>query len=102
MFVRFRETSRRLQLSLVETRREGGKVRHEHVASFGAIATPLTVAGRIELWQGLHQRLGHTINVKPGEKLSYLVTADEPGRWAYHCHLLYHMETGMFREVRVL
>jgi CopA family copper-resistance protein len=43
----------------------------------------------------------HTINVKPGEKLSYLVTADEPGRWAYHCHLLYHMETGMFREVRV-
>jgi CopA family copper-resistance protein len=43
----------------------------------------------------------HTINVKPGERLSYLVTADVPGRWAYHCHLLYHMETGMFREVRV-
>jgi CopA family copper-resistance protein len=43
----------------------------------------------------------HTINVKPGERLSYLVTADEPGRWSYHCHLLYHMEMGMFREVRV-
>jgi CopA family copper-resistance protein len=43
----------------------------------------------------------HTILVKPGERLSYLVTADVPGRWAYHCHLLYHMETGMFREVRV-
>ena len=43
----------------------------------------------------------HTINVKPGERLSYLVTADTPGRWAFHCHLLYHMETGMFREVRV-
>ena len=43
----------------------------------------------------------HTINVKPGERLSYLVTADEPGRWAFHCHLLYHMETGMFREVHV-
>jgi len=42
-----------------------------------------------------------TINVKPGERLSYLVTADEPGRWAFHCHLLYHMEAGMFREVRV-
>jgi FtsP/CotA-like multicopper oxidase with cupredoxin domain len=27
--------------------------------------------------------------------------ADEPGRWAYHCHLLYHMETGMFRAVHV-
>ncbi|OYV34857.1 MAG: copper resistance protein CopA [Rhodospirillales bacterium 20-64-7] len=43
----------------------------------------------------------HTILVKPGERVSYLVTADEPGRWAYHCHLLYHMEMGMFREVRV-
>jgi FtsP/CotA-like multicopper oxidase with cupredoxin domain len=43
----------------------------------------------------------HTINVKPGEKLSFLVTADAPGRWAFHCHLLYHMELGMFREVAV-
>jgi FtsP/CotA-like multicopper oxidase with cupredoxin domain len=43
----------------------------------------------------------HTILVKPGERMSYLVTADEPGRWAYHCHLLYHMEMGMFREVHV-
>ncbi|MFO1024188.1 MAG: copper resistance system multicopper oxidase [Acetobacteraceae bacterium] len=43
----------------------------------------------------------HTILVKPGERLSYLVTADVPGRWAYHCHMLYHMELGMFREVRV-
>lgn len=43
----------------------------------------------------------HTILVKPGERLSYLVTADEPGRWAFHCHLLYHMELGMMREVRV-
>ena len=44
----------------------------------------------------------HTITVKPGEKLSYLVRADATGRWAYHCHLLYHMEAGMFREVRVV
>ena len=44
----------------------------------------------------------HTITVKPGEKLSYLVRADTPGRWAYHCHLLYHMDAGMFREVRVV
>ena len=43
----------------------------------------------------------HTIVVKPGERLSFLVTADAPGRWAFHCHLLYHMELGMFREVRV-
>jgi CopA family copper-resistance protein len=44
----------------------------------------------------------HTINVKGGEKLSYLVSADTPGRFAFHCHLLYHMEMGMFREVRVV
>jgi CopA family copper-resistance protein len=59
------------------------------------------------LWSELENGHGefrpykHTINVKPGERLSYLVTADAPGRWAFHCHLLYHMETGMFREVHV-
>ena len=42
----------------------------------------------------------HTVVVQPGAKISYLVTADAKGRWAYHCHLLYHM-LGMFREVRV-
>jgi len=51
--------------------------------------------------QGEFRPYKHTILVKPGERLSYLVTADEPGRWAYHCHLLYHMELGMFREVHV-
>ncbi|MGE3298211.1 MAG: copper resistance system multicopper oxidase [Porticoccaceae bacterium] len=42
----------------------------------------------------------HTVSVPPGARISYLVTADAPGRWAYHCHLLYHM-LGMMREVRV-
>ena len=42
----------------------------------------------------------HTILVQPGSKISYLVTPDMPGDWAYHCHLLYHM-MGMFRRVRV-
>ena len=55
----------------------------------------------LESGHGEYRPYKHTINVKPGEQLSYLVTADEPGRWAYHCHLLYHMEMGMFREVRV-
>jgi CopA family copper-resistance protein len=55
----------------------------------------------LENGHGAYRPYKHTINVKPGERLSYLVTADEPGRWAYHCHLLYHMEMGMFREVRV-
>src|SRR5437867_9280778 len=43
----------------------------------------------------------HTIIVKPAERVSYLVSADTPGHWAYHCHLLYHMEAGMFRTVVV-
>jgi FtsP/CotA-like multicopper oxidase with cupredoxin domain len=42
----------------------------------------------------------HTIIVQPGAKISYLVTADARGKWAYHCHLLYHM-LGMFREVHI-
>ena len=42
----------------------------------------------------------HTIIVQPGSKISYLVSADAVGRWAYHCHLMYHMP-GMFREVRI-
>jgi CopA family copper-resistance protein len=43
----------------------------------------------------------HTVNVRPAQRISYLVTAAALGRWAYHCHLLYHMEAGMFREVVV-
>jgi FtsP/CotA-like multicopper oxidase with cupredoxin domain len=43
----------------------------------------------------------HTLNVKGGERLSFLVSADTPGQWAFHCHLLYHMEAGMFRAVIV-
>jgi CopA family copper-resistance protein len=43
----------------------------------------------------------HTVVVQPGQRLAYHVTADALGHWAYHCHLLYHMEAGMFREVVV-
>jgi CopA family copper-resistance protein len=43
----------------------------------------------------------HTLIVKPAECVTYLVSADTPGRWAFHCHLLYHMEAGMFRTVVV-
>jgi len=43
----------------------------------------------------------HTVIVQPAQRLSYLVSADALGSWAYHCHLLYHMEAGMFREVVV-
>ncbi len=43
----------------------------------------------------------HTILTKPGEVLSALITPVERGDWAFHCHLLYHMEAGMFQVVRV-
>lgn len=43
----------------------------------------------------------HTVVVKPAERLAVDITADEPGLWAFHCHLLYHMHAGMMRAVRV-
>ena len=43
----------------------------------------------------------HTINVKPGERVAFEVEPDEIGKWAFHCHLLFHMELGMFRVVSV-
>ena len=51
--------------------------------------------------QGRFHVRKHTVDMPPGTKRSYRVTADALGRWAYHCHLLFHMESGMFREVRV-
>jgi FtsP/CotA-like multicopper oxidase with cupredoxin domain len=50
---------------------------------------------------GAFQVRKHTVVVRPAQKLSYSVSAMPAGRWAYHCHLLYHMEAGMFREVTV-
>ena len=50
---------------------------------------------------GVHKPRKHTINVKPAERLSVEITADAPGNWAFHCHLLFHMEAGMFRVVNV-
>ena len=57
--------------------------------------------GELENGQGEYRPFKHTITVKPAERLSYLVSADTPGRWAYHCHLLYHMTAGMFRVLVV-
>ncbi len=59
------------------------------------------------LWSDLEDADGqfkvrkHTIDMPPGTRRSYRVTADALGRWAYHCHLLFHMEAGMMREIRV-
>jgi FtsP/CotA-like multicopper oxidase with cupredoxin domain len=43
----------------------------------------------------------HTVMVMPGGKVSFDMTADAPGDWAFHCHLLYHMHAGMMRIVKV-
>ena len=51
---------------------------------------------------GIHNPRKHTVILKPGEKLSLNITADAPGLWAFHCHVLYHMEMGMFRVVSVV
>jgi CopA family copper-resistance protein len=50
---------------------------------------------------GAFQLRKHTIDMPPGTRRSYRVRADALGRWAFHCHLLYHMEAGMMREVRI-
>ena len=55
----------------------------------------------LENGQGNRSPRVHTVNVKPAERVSLLVNSDAPGRWAFHCHVLYHMEVGMFREVVV-
>lgn len=68
------------------------------------MAHPIHLHG---MWSDLEDDAGafhvrkHTIDMPPGTKRSYRVRADALGRWAYHCHLLFHMEAGMFREVRV-
>lgn len=51
--------------------------------------------------QGAHQPLKHTVKVLPGGFVDLDLTADAPGDWAFHCHLLYHMHAGMMRVVTV-
>jgi len=55
----------------------------------------------LESADGTFQVRKHTISVQPAQRVSMLVTVDAEGRWAFHCHLLYHMAAGMFREVVV-
>jgi hypothetical protein len=75
VFVRFRETTRRLQVSLVETRRHAGKVHHEHVAGLGSVTRPPSVADRIAFWEHLHQRLSQLSNRIDGEAQAKIMGA---------------------------
>jgi len=59
------------------------------------------------MWSDLENDQGevlvrrHTIMVQPAQRISFLTTPHDVGRWAWHCHLLFHMDAGMFREVVV-
>ncbi len=55
----------------------------------------------VENGAGAYLPRKHTVIVKPAERVSVAISADAPGRWAFHCHLLLHMEAGMFRVVEV-
>ena len=65
----------------------------------------LHLTGNMErfMWSrdGRLQVRKHTVSVQPAQRVSFAVSADAPGRWSFHCHLLYHMAAGMFREVVV-
>ena len=60
------------------------------------------------MWSDLETSTGellarrHTIQVQPAQRISFLTTPEEVGRWAWHCHLAFHMDAGMFREVAVV
>jgi hypothetical protein len=90
MFVRFRQ-ARRLQVSLIETRRISGKVRHEHVASLGAVDVLPTVADRAAFWQGVYERLS---------KLSNRIDAAAEGKILGQVHARIPMVT--IEELRAL
>jgi CopA family copper-resistance protein len=55
----------------------------------------------LETDQGQFQVRKHTLAVQPAQRISFLLTADALGRWVWHCHLMFHMDMGMFREVLV-
>ncbi len=55
----------------------------------------------LETVEGEFRARLHTIPVQPAQRISFLVTADALGRWVWHCHLMFHMDAGMFREIVV-
>ncbi|CAD5110294.1 copper resistance system multicopper oxidase [Zestomonas carbonaria] len=56
---------------------------------------------QLDKGNGRFNPLKHVVNVAPGQTLDVDVPVDAMGEWAFHCHLIYHMATGMFRKVVV-
>jgi FtsP/CotA-like multicopper oxidase with cupredoxin domain len=83
--------------------RHGEKLR-VHIHNDTMMTHPMHLHG---MWSDLEDANGnflarrHIIPVQPAQRISFSVTADALGRWAWHCHLLLHMDAGMFREVVV-
>lgn len=83
--------------------KHGEKIR-VHLHNDTMMTHPMHLHG---MWSDLEDGEGnfltrrHTIPVQPAQRISFTVTADALGRWAWHCHLLLHMDAGMFREVVV-
>ena len=75
MFVRFRQTARRLQASLSATRWDGGRVRHEHIAGLGSVSLSPSPADRIAFWTKLHQRLDALSNRIDAAQRGAILTA---------------------------
>ena len=75
MFTRFRAKSRRLQVSIVETRRAAGRVHHEHVGGLGSARLPLSRESRIEFWKQLYPRLERLSNRLDSDTQAKVVAA---------------------------
>lgn len=75
MFVRFRQRGCRLNLSLVETRRVDGTVKHEHIAALGSVVFPFDVENRVQFWTQLHPRLDRLSNRLAGKDLATVLGA---------------------------
>jgi CopA family copper-resistance protein len=68
------------------------------------MAHPIHLHGHffeVDVGHGAANPRKHTVNVAPGGKVAFDLTADAPGDWAFHCHLLHHMHAGMFRVVKI-
>lgn len=50
--------------------------------------------------KAINGALRDTVYVPPGAKVAIAFSADNRGRWPFHCHHLYHMKTGMFSYIR--
>jgi hypothetical protein len=72
MFVRFRRQANRLQASLIETRRAGGKIVAEHIGALGSVDTAVSIRGRFAFWAklpGRFARLGNRVGLDEHPKL---------------------------------